>query len=117
MAPVHSFFGQNIFPIYCVHNKGHIIIIGHHRRAAPHRRAVAPSNLFQGFYLLLELTVYIPWMVAQYQSGIACSNRFPCGMGSLKCTICLEVCTHKMGVILADYHVKHLFYQNIEKCV
>ncbi len=52
-----------------------------------------------------------PGVAAQYQSGVACSNGFPCGIGGLKCTNCVEVCTHKMGVILADYHVAHLFYQ------
>ena len=36
-------------------------------------------------------------MAAQYQSGVTCSNRFPCGMGGMKLTNCVEVCTHKMG--------------------
>ena len=35
-----------------------------------------------------------PGVAAQYQSGVACSNRFPCGMGGLKLTNCVEVCTH-----------------------
>ncbi len=45
---------------------------------------------------------------AQHKSGVACWNKFPCGMGSVKFKNCMD-CVHKAGVKLVSFQLTWLY--------